>query len=307
MFEQLTPNMSENKLIDTTHFILVSPIFEGERGQRFARFVMKLFKIDLVNDLYEHSSQYKGAEFAASILKDLGVDYLIGYTEKLMPLREGVFITVSNHAYGGLDGIMLIDLMATIRSDYKLMVNEILSLVKNMEENIISVQPRRGNKSPDPVKNIFGIRETLAHIKDGHPLGFFPAGAVSMFNFKNFRIRDREWQESIIKLIQTLKVPIVPIRFFDKNSIFFYLLGLIDWRVRQFRMPYELFNKKKRKIRIGIGDIISVDEQAKFPDAKSLGAYLHKVIYAMPLPESFIARSEININISTGNSKDRNQ
>jgi len=66
----------KKRLIETTDFVQVSPIFEGEKGQRFAQFIMSLFKIDMVNDLYERSSQYKGAEFADSLLKDLGIDYL---------------------------------------------------------------------------------------------------------------------------------------------------------------------------------------------------------------------------------------
>lgn len=283
----------KKKLIDTTDFVLVSPVFAGEKGQRLARFTMKIFKIDLVNDLYDRSAHYKGAKFAHSMLVDLGVDYLIGNAERLIPLQEGVFITVSNHPYGGIDGIMLIDLMAGIRSDYKLMVNQILTLVKTMNENFVSVRPRVGNKTPNPAKNIFGIRETLKHIREGHPFGFFPAGAVSMFSFKNLRIRDREWQESILKLIQGLKVPIVPIRFYDSNSKFFYLLGLIDWRIRQFRLPYELFNKRGKKTRIGIGNLITVEEQEKFHDTKSFGAYLHRIIYQMPMPKNFIARSRI--------------
>jgi putative hemolysin len=283
----------KEKLIDTTDFIKVSPIFKGERGQQFAKFILKIFRIELVNDLYDRSCEHSGAAFAKSILNDLGVDYLIGNPERLRPLQEGVFITVSNHPYGGIDGIMLIDLMAIIRTDYKLMVNQILSMVKAMDENFISVNPRVGKKAHDPTRNINGIRETLTHIKDGHPFGFFPAGAVSMFSFKNLRIRDREWQESTLRLIQTVKVPIVPIRFFDTNSTFFYLLGLIDWRVRQFRMPYELFNKNKSKTRIGIGNIISVEEQSQFSDIKSMGTYLHKVIYDMPVPDFFVPRSEI--------------
>jgi len=290
----------KEKLIDTTDFVLVSPIFASERGQRFAKLIMKVFKIDLVNALYDRSSHLTGAECARSMLKDLGVDYLIGNAERLAPLSEGVFITVSNHPYGGLDGIMLVDLMSLVRSDYKLMVNQILMKVKTMEENFISVKPRSGKNIPNPVTNINGIRETLAHIKGGHPFGFFPAGAVSMFRFKDFRVRDREWQESILKLIQTVKVPVVPIRFYDANLPFFYFLGLIDWKIRQFRLPYELFNKRERRTRLGIGNIISVEVLTKFTDAKSLGAYLHKVLYDMPMPKTFVARSKINVKEGSG-------
>ena len=115
-----------------------------------------------------------------------------------------------------------------------------------------------------------------------------------MFRFKYLRVRDREWQESIVKLIHSVKVPIVPIRFFDTNSRFFYLLELIDWRIRTLRLPYELFNKKGKRTRIGIGNIITAEEQSKFPDAKSLGAFLYKTIYKMQATGPGILRSEFN-------------
>jgi len=273
----------------------MSPAFMGDKGHRLAKLFMKVFAIDRVNALYERSCEHRGADFAESILKDLGVDYQIGNAERLMPLKEGAFITVSNHPYGGIDGIMLVDLMAGIRADYKVMVNQILSLIEAMSDNFISVKPKVGDNELSPTANVNGIRETLTRLHEGHPVGFFPAGAVSMFEFKHLGVRDREWQESVLKLIHKAKVPVVPIRFFDKNSFLFYSLELISWKIRLIQMPRELFNKHGKRTRIGIGNIITTEELEKFNDHKSLGAYLRKVLYDMPVPTSFISRSELKL------------
>ena len=273
----------------------MSPAFMGDKGRRLAKLFMKVFAIDRVNALYERSCEHRGADFAESILKDLGVDYQIGNAERLMPLKEGAFITVSNHPYGGIDGIMLVDLMAGIRADYKVMVNQILSLIEAMSDNFISVKPKVGDNELSPTANVNGIRETLTRLHEGHPVGFFPAGAVSMFEFKHLGVRDREWQESVLKLIHKAKVPVVPIRFFDKNSFLFYSLELISWKIRLIQMPRELFNKHGKRTRIGIGNIITTEELEKFNDHKSLGTYLRKVLYDMPVPTSFISRSELKL------------
>jgi len=273
----------------------MSPAFMGDKGRRLAKLFMKVFAIDRVNALYERSCEHRGADFAESILKDLGVDYQIGNIERLRPLKEGAFITVSNHPYGGIDGIMLVDLMAGIRADYKVMVNEILSLIEAMSDNFISVKPKVGDKELSPTANVNGIRETLTRLHEGHPVGFFPAGAVSMFEFRHLGVRDSEWQESILKLIHKAKVPVVPIRFFDKNSFLFYSLELISWKIRLIQMPRELFNKHGKITRIGIGNIITTEELGKFNDHKSLGAHLRKVLYDMPIPTSFISRSELKL------------
>ncbi len=278
-------------VIDAKDFGEISSFFKGEKGRKRARFIMRIIAIDKVNRVYDHSGDFTGAEFASRFLNDLGVNYVIGNAERLERLPEGAFITVSNHPYGGLDGIIMVDLMAGIRPDYKFMVNKILSRVKTMNENFISVNPTGNKKNILTRTNLNAIRETILHFKGGHPMGFFPSGAVSDFSLKDFRIRDREWQASILHLIHSVKVPIVPIRFFDFNSPFFYFLGLINWRIRTLRMPSELFNKRKQKPRIGIGNIISVQDQEKFTDSSSLGTFLRKTVYEMPLPSSFVPRT----------------
>lgn len=289
-------------VIDVAYLEEKSGLFRGRGGNWLAKIVLHLLAIDRVNWVYDRSCDQTGAAFAEGLLKDLGVDYRVGNAERLKNLPQGAFITVSNHPYGGLDGIMLIHLMAGIRPDYKVMVNQILTLIEAMDENFISVQPRIGNNTTPTGTAITGVRETLYHLKAGHPAGFFPAGAVSMFNFGNFRIRDREWQEGILKLIQLAKVPVVPIRFYDSNSIFFYILGIISWKIRTLRMPYEIFNKKGQRPRIGIGEMISVEEINRFEDAGSLGVFLKNKIYGMPLPEEFITKEALKSVINSTDS-----
>jgi len=288
--------MLKREIIDVSVMQRLMPIYRGKWGAKLAKWSMKAFAIDKVNWVYGRSCHLRGAEFADSLLKDLGVQYRIGNSEQLQHLPEGAFITISNHPYGGIDGVMLIDLMAAIRPDYKLMVNQLLSLVKTMEDNFISVRPRTGDKN-DPTESINGIRQTLQNLKDGHPIGFFPAGAVSMFRFGIMKVRDREWQETIIRLIQMAKVPVLPIRFFDQNSHFFYFLGVIDWRIRSFRMPSEIFNKDRQFPRIGIGEWLTAEEIALINNSKVLGKRLRDAVYKMPLPATFIPRDQLNIEV----------
>jgi len=278
----------KRNIIEIKDLEIQYPFFRGKFGNRLAKIVLHLVAMDKINKVYNHSYDYRGAEFSERLLKDLGVNYRVGNAERLQHLPEGAFITISNHPYGGLDGIMLIDLMVRIRPDYKIMVNQILSLIKTMDDNFISVLPLKDKKDTDNRSNgVKGIRETLMYLQEGHPVGFFPAGAVSNLSLKDFSIEDRPWQESVLKLIQLAKVPVVPIRFCDKNSWLFYFLGLIDWRIRSIRMPHEVFNKNKQQPRIAIGKIISVEELSQFTDLKSLGDFLRKSVYDMPLSTSF--------------------
>jgi hypothetical protein len=89
-------------------------------------------------------------------------------------------------------------------------------------------------------------------------------------------------------------VPVIPVRFFDRNTLFYYILGLIDWRVRLLRLPKEVTNKGGKILRVAFGEPISPERQALFGnDPDAFGKFLRESVYGMPLPEKFIKRSEL--------------
>lgn len=270
----------------------LSPVFKGERGKKRAEMALRITGIDQLEERYGRHEDLSGPDFVDAFLKDLNVNYEVGGLENLASLVKGPFITISNHPYGGLDGLILIDFIGHFREDYKVMANQFLNLVKTIKDNFITVIPNTKATAKATKESIEGVRKALMQVRGGHPLGLFPAGAVS--NFTGRSIRDREWQESAIRLIQKMKVPVLPVRFFDRNSNFFYFLGLIDWRVRTLRLPREVLNKQGKQVRIGIGPVISVEEQNQCSTSEKLGEMLRNAVYDMALPEKLQRRNMIN-------------
>lgn len=281
------------KVIDTSDFAAASPVFRGKAGHRMAIWLMRTLAIDQVNRVHEQYGEQHGAGFTSRLLDDIGVRYVVGNADRLEKLPGGAFITVSNHPYGGLDGIMTIDLFSQLRPDYKFMVNQLLARFTALEDSFIAVTPTGNKKKGITASSLRGIRETIEHLKSGHPLGFFPSGAVSDFSLTSLRIRDRSWQKSILHLLRSVKVPILPLRFFDHNSSFFYFLGLVNWRIRLLRLPTEVFNKKGTQPRIGIGRMIYPDEQEQFSSPETFGLFLRRSVYEMPLPGPFSEGKEV--------------
>ncbi len=280
-------------LLTVPEIMHLFPVFKGKLGYRVANMLRKHLSVDKVSDLEDRNSMFQGADFAGACLDDLRIDVQVGNPERLASLPEGAFITISNHPYGGVDGIMLIDLIGHLRSEFKVIVNEFLSQIECLHPSMIFINPKIDENSVITPTNLQGIREIMRHIRDGYPLGIFPSGAVSDLHPLERRICDREWQPSVLKIIHRAKVPIVPIRFFDRNSLFFYLLGLISWKIRVLRLPTEIVNKAGSVHRIGIGKTISVEEQSLYRDLKSFGKFLRDTVYGMPLPETFRSRKEI--------------
>ena len=256
-----------------------APIFRGAAGNAFGRMLMQILAVEKVNDLYDRNIGFIGPDFARAVLKDIGVEYEVIGRERLEKLPDGPFITVSNHPYGSIDGVMLVDLFGHIRPDFKVMVNRFLSRIGTMSDNFICVTPVGAERTAPTRDSIQGIKDSVAHVRDGHPLGLFPSGAVSDLNIKERCIRDREWQEPVIRLIRKLNVPIVPVHFLDRNSDFYYYLGLIDWRVRLLRLPGEVFNKRGKRTRIAIGEIITPEVQKEFDDIGDFRDFLRNKVY----------------------------
>lgn len=259
----------------------LSPVFRGKAGNSFAGFLMRILSMEKINDLYDRHSDETGPDFARSVLNDLGVFYEIENMKVLDTLPDGPFITISNHPYGHIDGMMLVDLFGHLRRDYKVMVNGILGRVEAMGENFISVTPVGKERTVPANDSIRGVKDALIHVRQGHPMGFFPSGAVSDLSLKDGCIRDREWQEPVIRLIKKMNVPIVPVMFLDRNSALYYSLGLIDWKVRLLRLPSEVFNKYNKRTRIALGNIISPQEQDRYEDMDGFRAFLRSRVYGL--------------------------
>ena len=256
------------------------PVFRGPLGNGLASGLMNMFAMDRINSLYDRNIDRKGPDFTAAVLQDIGVRYEIIHPEVLEAIPDGPFITISNHPYGSLDGVMLVDVFARMRPDFKVMVNKFLGRIKTLEDNFICVKPTGASRTASTKDNLHGIKDALDHVRKGHPLGIFPSGAVSDLSIRDRCIRDRGWQEAAIRLIGKLGVPVVPVHFLDRNSDFYYMLGLINWRVRLLRLPLEVFNKRGELQRIVLGPVVTPAELAHFAgDVAGLGEYLRSKVY----------------------------
>lgn len=237
--------------------------------------------VDKVNAVHSKYFDEPGAPFVANLLKDFDIKLDIDGLDVLDNLPEGAFITVSNHPFGALDGIALIHIVASRRPDYKVMVNMILGRIKAMEPNFIAVDAMASDDPAKQAVSMKGIREVIKRVKEGHPIGFFPAGAVSKVNIRG-QLIDRTWQPSVIRLIDKLKVPVIPIYFHGSNSWFFNFLGVVCWQLRTLRLPSEVWRKCHTTMHISVGKPISVDEQrAHAGSIEELGQYLKDRTYAL--------------------------
>lgn len=261
---------------------LIHPFFDRKSGRAIGKALLRLLKIDRINQIHADYYHLGGAEFTSAILADKRVDvkynvYGAEYLEELKKLDA--FFTISNHAYGGLDGLILIDLVSRIRPDFKVLVNGFLTRITGLADSWIPVQPkiRKETYVHNPTKNIFGLRMVAEQIKNGHPVGMFPAGGTPQWSREHNRPLEEPWQLSNMRIIKSSPVPIIPIAFEGNNSRRYYRLGeRFDYQIATVTLPSELLNKKRQTIDVFIGEPIQPDEIKALGNLKSIRKFVKR-------------------------------
>ena len=250
--------------------------------RRLVEWLLHVLSVDKVNRAHANCCDTPGPEFVKRLLfEEFKVTLKVDNEEVLDHLPEGGFITVSNHPFGALDGIVLIHLIASRRPEFKVMVNMILNKISAMRPNFIAVDAWAQKDPSKRAVSINGIRQAMRQLKDGEPVGFFPAGAMSKTNARG-QLIDRPWQKSVLQIIHRANAPVIPIFFHGSNSWWFNVLGHICWPARSLRLPAEVFRKCGKTIHVSIGDIITPEEQAPYREsAETLGAFLREKTYAL--------------------------
>lgn len=270
----------KEKLIDRERIKGLHPILRGRFGNAILSFLFSFSGANKVNAIYDASKHLTGLAFVRDMLDKLQIKRQYENYEVLDAFKEGAFITVSNHPYGHVDGIIAIDTVGRKRPDYKMMVNWMLMEIDTMEDHFIGVNPySKDNKMSELKSSVAGVKQCLGHLKDGHPLGLFPAGGVSSPHLT--KTEDREWQPTVLRVIKKAKVPIIPMFISGNNSWFYRFLGFIDWRIRTVRLLHEVTNKKGKTVCVRFGKPISVEEQNKYDNIGEFGEFLKAQTYAL--------------------------
>lgn len=266
------------KLVDSKDIQKASGLLQGIGGNLAAKLIMHILKFNKLNKLYSNIYSNNSIEFIDSLLNELDIKIECSEEDLNKIPKDGSFITVSNHPFGGIDGIILIKLLSERRKDFKVMANFLLQKIEPLKDCFLGVNPFEDKKISSSSS---GLKQAINHLKDGNSLGIFPAGEVSTYQTESNSISDKKWQLSAIKLIKKSQVPVLPVYFQGGNSVLFHLLGFIHPILRTVKLPSELLNKKSKVIKVRIGSPISVKEQDSFDDINQYSRFLRAKTYLL--------------------------
>ncbi len=244
----------------------------------------KLLGIDEINRLNQHyldrrNHEYAELNFFDAALQTLNATYEVDPEDLQRIPISGPIVCVANHPFGGVDGIILGSVLASVRPDAKLLVNFMLNAFEDIRDWTFEVNPFGSHKAT--AMNTGPLKATLKWLKEGHCLGTFPAGVVSHFHTKQGIVTDPPWKRSQGSIIQKSGATVIPIYFEGRNSLIFQMLGLIHPRLRTIALIRQLTNKQGRTFKVRIGKPISPKRLERFKSPESLTQFVRANTYIL--------------------------
>jgi putative hemolysin len=238
-------------------------------------------RISAINRIYNNNKNKTDLDFLNGVLDDCKIQFEIPEEDLKRIPKDGSFITISNHPLGGIDGVLLLKLLIEKRTDYKIIGNFLMHRVGPIKPYILPVNPFENRKEVQ--SSVAGLKSALFHLREGKPLGIFPAGEVSTYKDGKLMV-DKPWEEGAVRLIKKAEVPVIPIYFHAKNSRLFYFLSKISDTLRTAKLPSEVMSQNGKIIKVRIGKPISVNDQEAYKEIPAFSEFLRKKTYMLANP-----------------------
>jgi len=195
------------------------------------RYLERIVHIEQMNAFLRKYPDLKGYEFIDRVIhEELGCSATIDGIEHI-PTDGRPVIFVSNHPLGGLDGMIIAQMIHESRQTkdpksgeqpLKVIVNELLMFMEPIADLWAPVN-KVGKLTKEQALEQQKMWESESDVLT------FPAGICSRLQRIDgkWQICDLEWQKNFVQRAREYKRDIVPIYFEGKNSRFFYTLALI--------------------------------------------------------------------------------
>jgi putative hemolysin len=220
--------------------------------------IESIFKFKKIRKIYKdnYNDPDFNKNFWAKALKILNISHKVD--GKINIPSSGPCLIICNHPFGIADGLIISALVAEVREDYKILINEELAEVDHIRKYLL---PLSFTKTKDAkISNINSKNKAITHLKNNGLLITFPSGEVATSKFIFDKAKERQWKPLVASIYKQSPCKIVPVFFSGQNSLFFQLIGFINNNLRRVLFIQELLNKKKKTIRLTIGEPFEIIE-----------------------------------------------
>lgn len=194
-------------------------------------------------------------EFIHACFRTWGVTYSSEGLERLDP--AGRYLFVSNHPFGGMDGMMLADELIGRFGDARVVVNDLLMHLEPLRPLWIPVN-KHGAQSAAYA------RRYEEEFMGERPILTFPAGLCS--RRIGGQVCDLPWKPNFLKKAYASQRQVVPVFVEGELSNFFYRVASlrkalgIKFNIEMLWLPDEMFSQGGKHFRIRFGEPLRMTE-----------------------------------------------
>lgn len=229
-----------------------NPSFKTNNSSLFKKGLIKLLErllyINEINKIVKQNASVKNYEFIDEVFDHLNFSFSISNKDMKKIPSEGRLIIAANHPIGSLDSLALLKAVSEIRTDVKIVANQILTKFDNIKDLLL---PYKLDSIKIQRQNILSIQEAL---QNEMAVIIFPAAEVS--RLKLLKVLDSKWHKGAVYFSKKYEAPILPVYINAKNSLLFYAVSALYKKASTILLAHELFNKKNKTIELIIGDPI---------------------------------------------------
>lgn len=228
-----------------------------------------------INRTLDALEQRSGLDFVEQALRDMGVSYQVGNTDRENIPAEGRVIIVANHPLGALDALALIDLVASVRRDVRVLANGVLMSLEGLRPLLVSVPVFGGGSA------LATLREARRVLQADAALIVFPSGVVSRLG--TLGLRDPRWSPGFAWLASNTQSPVLPIHIAARNSAMFYGVSMVAPPLSTLLLPREMFAAAQTRIGFAVGEMIAARALTEAEgDPHRLARRMRAHVYRLP-------------------------
>ncbi len=193
----------------------------------------------------------------------------------------GPLITVANHPYGILDGLMKGYILSQRRQgEFKVLANTVFKNSPDLDKIILPISFHETKEAAKA--NLATRNEAIQYLQSGGAIGVFPGGTVSTANSTRSKAMDPTWRNFTAKMIAKSDAVVVPIFFDGSNSRLFSVASRMHNTLRMGLLIREFKRKTNKPVRVVIGKPIPRAElDALKSNPTALMDYLRKATYEL--------------------------
>jgi putative hemolysin len=194
--------------------------------------------------------------------------------------REGALVVVANHPFGVLDGVIICQLVARVRPDFRVLTNSVLYRADEIKPFLLPVDFTETKEALET--NLKSRAAAKHHLMAGGCLILFPAGGVSTTPKPwDKHAVDAEWKNLTARLIAQAKAAVVPVYFAGQNSRLFQLASHVSMTLRLSLLFKEVHDRIGTEVHVRVGDVIPYARLATINDRERFMDYLRQATYAL--------------------------